>query len=318
MKLLCLSTSLNLGERICAYFKQVLCQDLSISESVLTHFADGEVLFESKEPLRGEDVFILQSTCAPANDTLMELLICIDACKRADAKSITCIIPYYGYARQDRKGSARQSISAKLVADMLQTAGADRVLCLDLHASQIVGFFDIPVDNISATSLFYNKLKNDKLEDVVCVSPDHGGVVRTTALATKLNVPIAIIDKRRPEPNKCEIISIVGDVKDKRCIIVDDIVDTAGTLCNAANELKKLGAKSVEAYITHGVLSLDAVNKIEASGLDELTITDSIPLKRDSTKIKTISLAPLLSRIILALSHNHPLWEVIRDYENII
>ena len=314
MKLFSLSANKKLAESICNYFKSVLCKNVNLAESALTHFADGEVLFETKVPVRGEDVIILQSTCAPANDTLMELLICIDACKRASAKSITVIMPYYGYSRQDRKGNKRQSISAKLVADLLQTAGVDRLICMDLHATQIVGFFDIPVDNMSAVPLFYNKLKNDNLKNVVCVSPDHGGVVRTTALATKLNVPIAIIDKRRPEPNKCEIVSIVGDVKGKRCIIVDDIVDTAGTLCNAADELKKLGAERVEAFITHGVLSLDSVDKIEKSGLDKLVITDSIPLRKESSKIEVISLNELLAKIILALMENRPFGEVLDLY----
>lgn len=317
MKFFSLSANKTLAEEICDYFKNTLCRDLSLSESVLTHFADGEVFFETKDPVRGEDVFILQSTCSPVNDTLMELLVAVDALKRASAKSITVIMPYYGYARQDRKGSSRQAISAKLVADLLTKAGVGRILCIDLHAAQIVGFFDIPVDNISAVHLFYNKLKYDDLTDVVCVSPDHGGVFRTTSLATKLNVPIAIIDKRRPEPNKSEIVSIVGDIKDKRCIIVDDIVDTAGTLCNAANKLKELGAKSVEAFITHGVLSLNAVEKIEKSNLDKLVITDSIPLKSSSNKIQVISLAPLLARILFALSDNHPLWDVIRAYEEL-
>lgn len=314
MKLFSLSANTKLAESICEYFKTVLCKNVTLADSALTHFADGEVLFETKVPVRGEDVIILQSTCAPANDTLMELLICVDACKRASAKSITVMMPYYGYSRQDRKGNKRQSISAKLVADLLQTAGVNRLICVDLHATQIVGFFDIPVDNMSAVPLFYNKLKNDNLKNVVCVSPDHGGVVRTTALATKLNVPLAIIDKRRPEPNKCEILSIVGEVKGKRCIIVDDIVDTAGTLCNAADELKKLGAERVEAFITHGVLSLDAVDKIEKSGLDKLVITDSIALKKESNKIEVISLNELLAKIILALMENRPFGEVLDLY----
>lgn len=315
MKFFSLSANTELAKNICSYFKTVLGRNLSLCESALTHFADGEVLFETKEPVRGENVVILQSTSAPANDTLMELLICVDACKRASAKSITVIMPYYGYSRQDRKGDKRQSISAKLVADLLQTAGVNHLMCFDLHATQIVGFFNIPVDNISATSLFYNKLKHEDLTDVVCVSPDHGGVVRTTSLATKLNVPIAIIDKRRPEPNKSEIVSIVGDIKDKRCIIVDDIVDTAGTLCHAADKLKELGAKSVEAYITHGVLSGEAVSLIEKSSLDKLVITDSISLKTSSSKIQVLSLAELLSKLILALMENRPLWEVLRIYE---
>ena len=274
-----------------------------VTQTTLKRFADGEVLFNCDECIRGDDVYILQSTCSPANDTLMEVLICADACKRAGAKSITCVMPYYGYSRQDRKGDTRQSISAKLVADLLTAAGVTRVLCVDLHATQIVGFFDFPVDNLSATGIYYNILKDKDLSNMVCVSPDHGGVVRTTKLATKLGVPLAIIDKRRPEPNKSEIVSLVGDVKDKDCIIVDDIVDTAGTLCNAADELKKLGAKSVTALITHGVLSGPAIERIKSSGLDELYITDSIPLTEEKKcdKITVVSLKEMLAQAIYAL-----------------
>ena len=315
MKLFYLSTNKKLAEDIVAYAKTTLFEDLPLAGGALTHFADGEVLFESKEPVRGEDVYIIQSTCAPANDTLMELLICIDACKRASAKSINCIIPYLGYARQDRKNEARQSISSKLVANLLQAAGADSVICVDLHATQIVGFFDIPVDNLVTTSLFYNILKKEDLTNLVCVSPDHGGVVRTTKLASKLGVPIAIIDKRRPEPNKSEIVSIVGEVKDKDCVIVDDIVDTAGTLCNAANELKKLGAKSVRAFITHGVLSKNAIELIDESGLDKLIISDSIPLKRSCDKIDIVPLSPLIAEVLVALKHNQPLKIALNKFE---
>lgn len=276
---------------------------LRVTKTTLKHFSDGEVLFECNECIRGDDVYIIQSTCAPANDTLMEVLICVDACKRAGAKSITCVMPYYGYCRQDRKGDARQSISAKLVADMLSIAGVTRVLCLDLHATQIVGFFNVPVDNLSATKLFCDSIRDR--ENIVCVSPDHGGVVRTTKVAKVLNSPIAIIDKRRPEPNKSEIVSIVGDIKDKDCIIVDDIVDTAGTLCHAADALKDLGARSVSAYITHGVLSGDAINIINNSKLDNLTITDSIPLSENkkSVKINVITIETLLANAIKSIEN---------------
>ena len=241
---------------------------VEILPTEVTHFADGEILFTGKKSFRGDNVYIVQSTCTPVTERLMELLICIDACKRASAKTITCVIPYFGYARQDRKAKPRQPISAKLVADMLTAAGADRIVSSDLHASQIAGFFNIPVDDVSPMILFYRYFKDLKLgDDVVCVSPDHGGLVRTSKLAEKLNAPLAIIDKRRPKPNKAEILSIVGDVKDKTCILVDDIVDTAGTLLIAVEKLVELGAKRVYAAVTHGVLSLDAVERINQSSL---------------------------------------------------
>lgn len=284
----------------------------------VSHFADGEILFTGKKSFRGDNVYIIQSTCAPATERLMELLLCIDACKRASARTITCIIPYFGYSRQDRKAKPRQPISAKLVADMLEVAGAQRIVSSDLHASQIAGFFNIPVDDVSPVSLFFRYFKDLDLKDVVCVSPDHGGLVRTSKLAEKLNAPLAIIDKRRPEPNKAEILSIVGDVKDKTCIIVDDIVDTAGTLIIAVEKLIELGAKRVYAAITHGVLSLDAVEKINKSGLYKLVITDSIPLSENkkSDKIDVVSLAPLFSRIILALEDGKSLFETHQEFNN--
>ena len=278
----------------------------------ISHFADGEIMFTGKKSFRGDNVYIIQSTCTPVTERLMELLICIDACKRASAKSITCVIPYFGYSRQDRKAKARQPITAKLVADMLQTAGADRVVSSDLHASQLSGFFNIPVDDVSPVVLFYRYFKNLNLkDDIVCVSPDHGGLVRTSKLAEMFNAPLAIIDKRRPEPNKAEILSIVGDVKDKVCIIVDDIVDTAGTLLIAVDKLLELGAKKVYAAVTHGVLSLDAIERINKSRIEKLVITDSIPLKegKKSDKIDIISLVPLFSRIIVALEEGKSLSE---------
>ena len=284
--------------------------------TTVTHFADGEVLFESKKSFRGDNIYIIQSTCPPVTENLMELLVCIDACKRASAKSINCIIPYFGYARQDRKAKPRQPITAKLVADMLEVAGANRVVCTDLHAAQLVGFFSIPVDDISPIPLFYKYLSSLNLEDVVCVSPDHGGVGRTTKLAEKFNAPLAIIDKRRPQPNKAEILSIVGDVKDKTCIIVDDIVDTAGTLVLAIEKLYELGAKRIFAVVSHGVLSNDAIAKIDGSHLEKLIITDSIPLKEEkkSNKIEVVSLAPLFSKIICALEEGASLHEVHQKY----
>jgi len=290
---------------------------VDVMKSTVMHFADGEILFEGGESFRGDDVFIVQSTCCPVTERLMEVLLCIDACKRAGAATISCIIPYFGYARQDRKAKARQPISCKLVADLLTTAGADRVVCCDLHASQTAGFFNIPVDDISTMPLFYSYVnKNLNLNDTVCVSPDHGGVVRTSKLAEKLNVPIAIIDKRRPKPNQAEVIGIVGDINGKDCVIVDDIVDTAGTLCNAAGKLKELGAKRIFACITHGVLSNPAVERINNSVIEKLIITDSIPLpeEKKSDKIVVLSLAPMLASIIIALQTGSPLSAAIQRY----
>lgn len=290
---------------------------VEIHPTEISHFADGEILFTGKKSFRGDNVYIVQSTCSPVTERLMELLLCIDACKRASAKSITCIIPYFGYSRQDRKAKPRQPISAKLVADMLEVAGANRIVSSDLHASQLSGFFNIPVDDVSPIVLFYSYFKKLNLgNDVVCVSPDHGGLVRTSKMAEILNVPLAIIDKRRPSPNKAEFLSIVGDVKDKTCIIVDDIVDTAGTLILAVDKLKELGAKKIYAAITHGVLSLDAVERINASALDKLIITDSIPLdeSKKSDKIDVVSLSPLFSKIIASLEDGRSLSETHKEF----
>ena len=315
IKLISLSSNKELAKEIANQIGAKLL-DTSIMQ-----FADGEILFEANESFRGDNVYIVQSTCPPVNDRLMELLVCIDACKRASAKKITCIVPYFGYSRQDRKAKPRQPITAKLVADMLEIAGAEHVVSCDLHASQLVGFFSIPVDDISPIPLFYKYFSSLNLEDVVCVSPDHGGLVRTSRLAARFGSPIAVIDKRRPKPNQAEIFSIVGDVKDKNCIIVDDIVDTAGTLLTAVNKLYELGAKSVYAAISHGVLSKNAIQKINESKLVKLVITDSIPLtkERQSDKIDVVSLAPLLSRIIEALDEGKSLHEVHQEYikENI-
>ncbi len=292
---------------------------IKVLESEVVHFADGEIIFEGHESMRGDDIYIVQSTCNPVTERLMELLLCIDACKRASAHSVTCLIPYFGYARQDRMARPRQPISSRLVADLLTTAGADRIITTDLHASQIQGFFKIPVDEISPLPIIYKYFRDLNLKDVVCVSPDHGGVVRTSRLAKKLDVPIAIIDKRRPKPNCAEIIGIVGEVKDKTCIIVDDICDTAGTLCLAANALKELGAKKIYVSITHAVLSKDAVSKIEASAIDHLVITDTIPLpeEKKSAKIEVLSLAPLYAAIIGAISEGKSLAEVFDHFVDV-
>ena len=313
LKLLSLTANPDLANEIAKRL------NAEILPSEVTHFADNEILFEGKKSFRGDDIYIIQSTCYPVTDNLMEVLLCVDACKRASAKSITCIMPYYGYARQDRKAKARQPISAKLVADLLTTAGVDRLVCCDLHASQIQGFFNIPVDDVGSLPLFYRYFSDKHLENIVCVSPDHGGVVRTSKLADRLNAPIAIIDKRRPKPNQCEIVSIVGDVKDKTCIIVDDIVDTAGTLCNAANKLKELGATHVYAAITHGILSGNAVERINESAIEKLVITDSIPLpkEKESPKIDVISLAEMLAIIIQSMEDGKSLADAHQQFAHL-
>jgi len=310
LKIIALSANVEMAKDIANYLGAELLP------SKITHFADGEILFEGGKSFRGDNVYIIQSTCPPVTERLMELLLCIDACKRASAKSINCVIPYYGYSRQDRKSKPRQPISAKLVADMLETAGAERIVCSDLHASQVAGFFTVPVDDVSPMPLFYRYFKDLNLTDIVCVSPDHGGLVRTSKLAERFNAPIAVIDKRRPEPNKAEILSIVGDVKGKNCIIVDDIVDTAGTLLLAVNKLYELGAKSVYAAVSHGVLSLDAAKRIDESKLVKLVITDSIPLSEEkkSDKIEVLSMAILFAQIIKALDEGKSLHEVHQKF----
>lgn len=312
LKLVSLTANEELAKQVAKYL------GVELMDSVVTHFKDGEILFEGKQSFRGDNVYVIQSTCAPVTERLMEVLICCDALKRASAKSITCIMPYFGYSRQDRKSKARQPITAKLVADLLTTAGCQRIVCTDLHASQIQGFFNIPVDDVSALPIFYSYFKSLKLNDIVCVSPDHGGVVRTTKLAAKLGAPIAIIDKRRARPNEAEIVAIVGDVKGKDCIIVDDIVDTAGTLCLAASKLKELGANRVYAAISHGVLSNPAIERINNSELEQLVITDTIPLSEEKkcSKIVVLSMAELFSRIILALETGKSLSSVHQNFAN--
>ena len=272
----------------------------------VTKFADQEVFVEINENVRGKNIFIIQSTSMPANDHLMELLITIDALKRASVQTVTAVIPYFGYARQDRKVGPRTPISAKLVADILTTAGIDRLLTLDLHAGQIQGFFDIPVDNLYAAPVFTKDIKkNYQNKDIVVISPDVGGVVRARGIAKRIDGDLAIVDKRRDKANVSEVMNIIGDINGRDCIIVDDIVDTAGTLCNAAAALINSGAKSVTAYITHGVLSGPAVERIKNSKLDELVITDSIaPTKLilDASNIRILKLAPLIAEAIRRIS----------------
>ena len=270
-------------------------------------FSDGEVMIELMENVRGRDCFVLQSTCVPTNDNLMEVLIMIDALKRAAAARVTAAIPYFGYARQDRRPrSARVAISAKVVANMLEAVGVDRVLTMDLHADQIQGFFDVPVDNIYAAPILLGDLWKHGYEDLLVVSPDVGGVVRARALAKRLESDLAIIDKRRPKANDAEVMNIIGDVKGRTCVIMDDMVDTAGTLAKAAQALKNEGAIKVLAYCTHPVLSGGAVERIANSALDEVVVTDSIPLRDDAkkcSKIRVLSIVDLLAETILRISN---------------
>ena len=275
---------------------------IPLGKATVSHFSDGEVMVEIGEKVRGRDVFIVQSTCSPTNDNLMELMIMVDALRRASARRITAVMPYYGYARQDRRPrSIRVAISARVVADMLQSVGVDRVLTMDLHADQIQGFFNIPVDNIYATPILYKELMDRKYENMIVVSPDMGGVVRARAMAKALSCDMAIIDKRRPRANVAEIMNLIGDVEGRTCIITDDMVDTAGTLCNAAKALKERGAIKVCAYITHPVLSGPAIERITNSELDELIVTDTIPLTeaaQNCSKITQVSSAGLFGESI--------------------
>lgn len=289
----------------------------TLGEAAVDRFADSEINVEVRENVRGKDVFLLQSTCRPANDHLMELLILADAVRRSSAHRITAVLPYFGYARQDRRPrSARVSISAKVVADMVTAAGIDRVLTVDLHADQIQGFFNIPVDNVYGSPVLIDHALSRDYENPLVVSPDVGGVVRARAIAKQLrDVGLAIIDKRRSGPNEAEVVNIIGDVQDHTCILVDDIVDTAGTLCNSGDELKNRGARRVVAYITHPVLSGDALSTIASSGVDELFVTDTIPLTeaaKKQPKIKQLSLAPLLAEAIRRVSNEESISVMFR------
>ena len=277
--------------------------ELPLTEASVRRFADEEVFVEIHENVRGEDMFVIQSTSFPANDNLMELLICIDALRRASAKRITAVLPYFGYARQDRKPGPRTPISAKLVANLITTAGADRVLAVDLHAGQIQGFFDIPTDNLYAAPVMAaDILAHSGADNLMVVSPDVGGVVRARALAKRLNnAPLAIVDKRRDKPGQSEVQNIIGDVKDRNCILIDDIIDSGGTLCNAAAALMAAGAASVTAYLTHGVLSGTAVERVNGSALKELVITDTIlptEAASASSKIRILPIASLIGEAI--------------------
>jgi ribose-phosphate pyrophosphokinase len=281
--------------------------NIALGRAKVGRFSDGEVAVEILENVRGKDVFILQSTCNPTNDNLMEIMVMADALRRASAGRITAAIPYYGYARQDRRTrSARVAITAKVVANMLQSAGVDRVLTMDLHSDQIQGFFDIPVDNIYSSPILLGDIWKHDYPNLIVVSPDVGGVVRARAIAKRLECELAIIDKRRPKPNEAKVMNIIGDIKGRTCIIMDDMVDTAGTLCEAAQALKNGGAARVMAYCTHPVLSGQAVARITDSALDELVVTDTIPLRDDARacgKIRQLSIAGLLAETIRRISN---------------
>ena len=301
MKLLTGNSNKALSKNIAKYLKT------KIINSSIRKFSDGEIYIEINENIRGNSIFIIQSISSPANDNLMELLICIDALKRSSAKNITAVIPYFGYARQDRKVVPRTSISAKLVSNLITKAGADRIVTVDLHAGQIQGFFDIPVDNLFATPIFSRHIKKKiKSKNLICVAPDVGGVERARALGRKLDVGLAIIDKRRPTPGKSQVMNVIGNVKGKSCIIVDDIIDSGGTIVNAAAALIKRGAKEVHVYVTHGVLSGESVEKIKKSKIKNLVVTDTI---NNSDKVKK-------SRNIEVLSISNLLAEAMRRISN--
>jgi ribose-phosphate pyrophosphokinase len=302
MKLLAGNSNRTLAQAIADYL------DVPLTRAQVRRFADNEVFVTIDENVRGEDVFVIQSTSYPANDNLMELLICIDALKRASGRRITAVLPYFGYARQDRKTGGRTPISAKLVANLITRAGADRVLTMDLHAGQIQGFFDIPTDNLLPSRRMAEDLKaqHRSTENLLIVSPDVGGVVRARALANRLGADLAIVDKRRSGPGQSEVMNIIGDVQDRHCILYDDIVDSAGTLCNAAQALKDAGATDVSAYVTHGVLSGAAVDRVNNSVLRELVVTDSIEptdMVAGSGKVRIVSCAPLIGEAIRRIAN---------------
>ncbi len=296
MKVLSCNSNRPLAEAIATYL------DVSLTEADVRRFADMEVFVEIHENVRGEDVFVVQSTSYPANDNIMELLVCLDALRRGSARRVTAVLPYYGYARQDRKSGPRTPISAKLLANLITSAGADRVLTIDLHAAQIQGFFDIPADNLYSAPVFKTDISSRyKSKDLVVVSPDVGGVIRARAIASRIEADLAIIDKRRPRAGISEVMNIIGDVNGRHCIMVDDIVDSGGTLCNAAQALMDAGAVSVDAYVTHGVLSGGAVSRVASSPLNSLVTTDSIQsteAMRVAKNIRQITVAPLLGEAI--------------------
>ena len=302
MKILTGNSNKHLSQKISKFLKNRLVN------SNIRKFADGEIYIEINENIRGNSIFLIQSVSSPANDNLMELLLSIDALKRSSAKNITAVIPYFGYARQDRKVVPRTSISAKLVSNLIEKAGADRVVTVDLHSGQIQGFFDIPVDNLFATPIFARHIKKKlKKNNIICVAPDVGGTARARALGKLLNVDLAIVDKRRPAPGKSEVMNVIGNVKNKTCILVDDIIDSGGTIVNAASELKKRGAKDVHVYVTHGVLSGNAVEKIKKSSIKNLVVTDtidnSIKVKK-AKNIEVLTISNLVGEAIKRISNS--------------
>ena len=300
MKIISGNSNIELSKEISEYLK------IQLSETTMTRFSDKEIFVEIGENVRGEDVFLIQTTSFPANDNLMELLVAIDALKRGSAKRITAVLPYFGYARQDRKTGPRTPISAKLVANLITTAGANRVLTMDLHANQIQGFFDIPVDNLFAAPTFVHHIKKKiKSNNIVCVAPDVGGVERARAIGKRLSADLAIIDKRRSGPGKSEVMNVIGNVKGKTCIIIDDLVDSGGTIVNAASALKSKGSKDVYAYVVHGVLTGEAVKKINKSKIKKFVISNSIDNKKKigkSSKFEIISVGNLLAEAIKRIS----------------
>jgi ribose-phosphate pyrophosphokinase len=303
-----LSRSQELTKKICDIL------NIEVGKCNVKNFADGETLINIEQSVRGQNVYVVQSTCAPTNESIMELLIMIDALKRASANSINVIVPYYGYARQDRKAKPRQPITARLIADMLQTAGANRIITFDLHASQIQGFFTIPIDDIYALPILANQYKEIKNENLVVVSPDHGGVKRARSLAKALDCPIAIIDKRRPKDNVAEVMNIIGDVKGKVAIMIDDMIDTAGTICAGAKAIKQLGATRVLACCSHAVLSGPAIENIQNSVIEELITTDTIELSdyKKIDKIKVVSVSNILATVIDHIENIKPVSEAVQ------
>ena len=289
---------------------------LPLGDATVGHFSDGEVNVELNENVRGRDVFVVQPTCAPTNDNLMELIVMVDALRRASAGRITAVVPYFGYARQDRRvRSSRVPITAKVVADMMVGAGVDRVLTVDLHAEQIQGFFDVPVDNVYGSPVLLDDINRQHYENLIVVSPDIGGVVRARAVAKQLDIDLAIIDKRRPQANVAEVMNLIGEVENRTCLLVDDMVDTAGTLCNAATALKERGATKVIAYCTHPVLSGNALKNIENSELDELVVTDSIPLNdefKTCKRVRQLTLSRMLAEAMRRLSNEESLSAMFR------
>ncbi|WP_438448951.1 ribose-phosphate diphosphokinase [Gorillibacterium sp. sgz5001074] len=309
LKIFTCNSNPKLAQEISAYI------GLPLGDAEALQFSDGEIRIKLNESVRGCDVYVIQSTCYPVNDNLMELLVMVDALKRASAKSINVVMPYYGYARQDRKARSRDPITAKLVAKMIETAGANRVISMDLHATQIQGFFDIPVDHLLGVTILGKYFRNKSFPNVTVVSPDHGGVVRARRLADYLSAPLAIIDKRRPEPNVSEVMNIIGDIKGRTAILIDDIIDTAGTMVLAANALKEYGAESVYACSTHPVLSGPAMERIDKSPLQELVVTNTIPLlhPEPSSKVKVLSVAPTIGEAIIRIHEQLPISKLFED-----